>query len=127
MFIALAFAKMNIREKTLISWIGLRGAVPIILATFPLLAHIPKADIIFNIVFFIVLTSALLQGTTLPLAARLLGVNVPLKSRRRYPVRFEDTEGINAGLEDLIVPYNSHAAGRPHGNYRARSGLPGRH
>ncbi|WP_084448406.1 potassium/proton antiporter [Desulfovibrio inopinatus] len=60
----------NIREMGFLSWVGLRGAVPIILATFPLLAEIPQAQRIFNIVFFIVLTSALLQGSTIPLATR---------------------------------------------------------
>ncbi len=60
----------NIKEMGFLSWVGLRGAVPIILATFPLLAEIPQAQRIFNIVFFIVLTSALLQGSTIPLAAR---------------------------------------------------------
>ena len=53
---------------------GLRGAVPIVLATFPLLAGLHKAEMIFNIVFFIVFTSALLQGSTIPLAARWFGM-----------------------------------------------------
>ena len=65
-FVSLFFTRMSLREKTLVSWVGLRGAVPIVLATFPLLAGIPKAELIFNLVFFIVLTSVLLQGTTIP-------------------------------------------------------------
>ncbi len=112
-FISLGLTKMNVQEKTLIAWVGLRGAVPIILATFPLLAHVPKADMIFNIVFFIVLASVLLQGTTLPMVAKLLGVNVPLKTKRNYPIEFEHSEEINANLEDLIVPYNSSAVNKP--------------
>lgn len=112
-FISLYLAKMPIREKTLIAWVGLRGAVPIILATFPLLANLPKAEMIFNIVFFIVLTSVLLQGTTLSMVAKFLNVNVPLKNKRVYPIEFEHSSEINANLEDLIVPYNSKVAGKP--------------
>lgn len=73
-FVSLAFSKMPIREKLVVSWIGLRGAVPIVLATFPLLAGVPLAGTIFNIVFFVVLASVLLQGTTIPLVARFLRV-----------------------------------------------------
>jgi potassium/hydrogen antiporter len=81
-FVTLAFARGGWREKAMVSWVGLRGAVPIILATFPLLAGLPQAETIFNLVFFIVITSVLLQGTTLPRAARWLGVDAPLALRR---------------------------------------------
>lgn len=74
-FICLAPTRVTLKEKLLISWVGLRGAVPIILATFPLVAGIPAAQPIFNIVFFIVFASVLLQGTTIPLAARWLGLD----------------------------------------------------
>jgi cell volume regulation protein A len=76
-FVSLLFSHMGVREKAFISWVGLRGAVPIVLATFPLLARLPRADVIFNIVFFIVLASVLVQGTTTPLVARWLGVAAP--------------------------------------------------
>ncbi len=73
-FLALAFARLRVRQKTMIAWVGLRGAVPIVLATFPYQAGLPRADLYFNIVFFIVMTSVLLQGTTLRYVARLLRI-----------------------------------------------------
>jgi potassium/hydrogen antiporter len=74
--IALIAFRLPWRELTFVSWVGLRGAVPIILATFPLLAGIGQAPQIFNIVFFIVLTSVVLQGTSVPLVARWLRVEL---------------------------------------------------
>ncbi|HLP18102.1 MAG TPA: potassium/proton antiporter [Bacteroidota bacterium] len=71
-FIVLAPSSFHWKEKAFVSWVGLRGAVPIVLATFPLLARLPHADLIFNVVFFTVFTSAILQGWTLPYAARVL-------------------------------------------------------
>lgn len=61
------------RTQTLISWCGLRGAAPIVLATFPLLAQVPKAQTLFDVVFFVVLFSSLVQGLSLPWLARILG------------------------------------------------------
>lgn len=76
-FLVLMLSRSNFREKTFISWVGLRGAVPIILATYPLLAGVEKSEFIFNAVFFVVLTSVILQGATLPFVARRLGVEDP--------------------------------------------------
>jgi cell volume regulation protein A len=67
---------MTWREKTLLSWAGLRGAVPIVLATFPATAGVAGGNTIFNIVFFVVIASALLQGTTVAPLARRLGLDV---------------------------------------------------
>lgn len=71
-FISLAFSKYNLREKTFISWVGLKGAVPIILATYPLVEKLPDANEIFNIIFFVVVISVIIQGWSLPLAAKVL-------------------------------------------------------
>jgi cell volume regulation protein A len=111
-FLCLLPFKFNFAEKAMISWVGLRGAVPIVLATFPLLTQIPQAHTIFNIVFFVVLASVLIQGTSIPFISKLLKVNAPLDERKRYPIEFEQTGGINASLTDIIVPYNSAVVGK---------------
>ena len=113
-FLTLAFARTGWREKTMISWVGLRGAAPIILATFPLLAGVPQAEMIFNLVFFIVITSVLLQGTTLPRVAKWLGVDAPLALRRHYPIEFVQLGGFRTKNEmvEVDVPEDSAAAGR---------------
>lgn len=111
-FISLAFSKMKLNEKTIISWVGLRGAVPIVLATFPLLAGLPKADMVFNLVFFIVLTSILLQGTSLPIVARWLKLDAPVKDRPSYPLELEPAAGITSALVDIEVPAYSSVVGK---------------
>ncbi|THJ21987.1 MAG: potassium/proton antiporter [Nitrospira sp. CG24E] len=74
---ALAFSPVSLREQTLVAWAGLRGAVPIILATFPIVAGIEKADMIFHMGFFIALTSVVMQGTAIPWLTRLLKIGSP--------------------------------------------------
>jgi cell volume regulation protein A len=110
--IALIGSQFAFREKLFISWVGLRGAVPIILATFPLLAQIPQADLIFNIVFFVVLTSVLFQGTTITPAARWLKLDAPAVPKRIYPIEFTPVGGFKSELKELAVPPNSPMAGK---------------
>ena len=64
----------SLREQLMVSWAGLRGAVPIVVATYPLIAGAPEAKTIFNLVFFVVFISVLLQGTTIPRVSRWLRV-----------------------------------------------------
>ncbi len=111
-FVTLAFSRFDLKERILIAWVGLRGAVPIILATFPYVTGVPQADEIFNIVFFVVLTSVLLQGTSIPFVVRLLGLARPQQVRPRHPLEFEESEQIPATMMDFIVPYNSPVAGK---------------
>jgi cell volume regulation protein A len=112
-FVCLSMSRFDLNEKLLIAWVGLRGAVPIILATFPLLANVPNANRIFNLVFFIVLTSVLFQGTSIPLVVRYLGLAMPRSSRPRYALEFEEGEGMEATLMDFILPYSSAVVGKP--------------
>ena len=73
-FTALFKSGYNFKEKLFISWVGLRGAVPIILATYPFVYHLESSQLIFNVVFFMVFISVLVQGTTLGFVARYLGI-----------------------------------------------------
>jgi len=104
--------KMNLRKKIMVAWVGLRGAVPIILATFPFMAGISQADTIFNIVFFVVIASVFIQGTSIPFLSRILRLDMPLTSKINYPIEFEKTESIDAELTDVIIPYNSEVVGK---------------
>ena len=111
-FASLSFFKSNIRSKLFVSWVGLRGSVPIVFATYPLLAGIPKADLIFNLVFFISITSVLLQGTTLSYVAKLLHVAVPEKAKRRVGIDFESTDKIKSEMLEITLTENSKAVGK---------------
>lgn len=111
-FLTLAPTRYSFREKLFISWVGLRGAVPIILATYPLVAGISEADVIFNIVFFVVLTSTLLQGASIPYVARWLGVDAPIGKRPTYPIEFNPIRGFKNELKEITVPADSAMIGR---------------
>lgn len=110
-FICLIGSKYTFKEKLMVSWVGLRGAVPIILAIFPLIAGVPKADEIFNVVFFIVITSALVQGSLIPPVSKWLGVYEPIKSKNKYPIEFDNMPGMEAELQEVFIPFNSMIAG----------------
>ncbi|MEQ9618520.1 MAG: potassium/proton antiporter [Deltaproteobacteria bacterium] len=111
-FISLSLSGISAREKTFISWVGLRGAVPVVLATFPLLAGVPESNRLFNLVFFIVITSVLLQGTTIPLVSRWLGVDAPGEAPQKRNVEFEFPYEENTDTVEYDVPDGSEAVGK---------------
>jgi cell volume regulation protein A len=111
-YATLHFFKVSAREKALISWVGLRGAVPIILATFPLLAGIPQAELFFNIVFFVVITSVLTQGTLLTQVAKWLKVDAPIFKRAPSPLEYMPTGKSRNDMIEIPVPEDSPIVGK---------------
>ncbi len=100
----LPFKGIRNNSKAFLSWVGLRGAVPIVFATYPLLAGVHKSHMIFNIVFFISISSVLLQGTTLKYVAKLLRVTAPPKSKAKIYTYLEVTENSKHELTEIILP-----------------------
>jgi cell volume regulation protein A len=112
-FVSLACSRYDWRAKAMVSWAGLRGAAPIVLATFPLLAGLDRAGMVFNLVFFIVLTSVLIQGTTIAHVARWLGVQQPRpQATFHYPQEFIPQVSASSQLVELTVAPGSPACGR---------------
>jgi cell volume regulation protein A len=111
-FASLMFFKMQNRSRFYMSWVGLRGAVPIVFATYPLVAGLDKANMIFNIVFFISLTSVLLQGTTLSLVAKWLHVALPEKVKKREPFEIELADSIKSDLLEVALTEKSLGTGK---------------
>lgn len=107
---SLIWFRRSLRELFMVSWAGLRGAVPIVLATFPLTSGIPGATTIFNIVFFVVLVSVLLQGMSINWVAHWLGLNTD-EPRRADPHTFVPDVRLNSRLFEVIVPQESSLVG----------------
>lgn len=108
-FISLMFFKMKLRRRLYISWVGLRGAVPIVFATYPLIAGIAKADMMFNIVFFISVTSILIQGTTLSIVAKWLHVSLPDKAKKITDLDKLTLELPKSSMQEFVIQPGDHA------------------
>ena len=100
------------REGAFVSWVGLRGAVPVVLATIPLLLGVPGGTRLFDIVFFVVLVSATLQGWTVPLAARLLGLQAPPVPESPVTLEITSLQEVASDIVAVTVAPSSAAAGR---------------
>jgi cell volume regulation protein A len=110
-FGALVWFRRSLPEMLMVAWAGLRGAVPIVLATFPLLAGVPGAATIFNVVFFAVLVSVLLQGVSISWVARRLGVNAP-ETRSQDAHTFVPEVRMSSRIMEATVPPGSPLVGR---------------
>lgn len=108
----LALFGFNLRETALVSWVGLRGSVPIILAIFPLLFGLPNAPLIFNVVFFVVLLSATVQGSTLPLVARKLGLTEKPPATPAATLEISSLHDVDAEIVEYTLGNDARAAGR---------------
>lgn len=104
--------KFSWRELVFIAWVGLKGAVPITLAIFPLLQGIEAGPTLFNVVFFVVLLSALVQGWSLPLAARKLGVEVPPPSEPPVMLEITSLREVDGDIIDYLITEDSRVLGR---------------
>ena len=100
------------RELTFLSWVGLKGAVPITLATFPLMAGVPQSQLIFNAVFFVVLVSAITQGWSLPLVARWLQIGRPADPTPALSVEINALRHVDGEILDYTVKARSYVAGQ---------------
>ena len=111
-FGSLLFFKTNRRSKLFLSWVGLRGAVPIVFATYPMIAGLHQSNMIFNLVFFIAVSSVLVQGTTLPAVARGLHLTVPGRARKRSGNDLEWIDPVMSVREEILLPAQAVVAGR---------------
>lgn len=102
----------NLRESVLVSWVGLRGSVPIILAIFPLVYGLPGADLIFNVVFFVVLISAIVQGSSLAWVAKKLGLTEQPPAAPAAMLEISSLGHMDAEIVQYMLGDNPRAAGR---------------
>lgn len=93
MLCLLPFKHLKMSERLLVSWVGLRGAVPIIFAIYPVVEHVPGSDAIFNIVFFITLLSLVMQGSSIVAVAGKLGLLLPAEKKKEFDVELPEEAG----------------------------------
>ena len=103
--------RYTVRELILLSWVGLKGAVPITLATFPLMAGVPGSQLIFNAVFFVVLISAVSQGWSLPAVARRLRLGRPADPTPPLSMEINALRHVDGEIVDYTVRAGAPAAG----------------
>lgn len=103
--------RFSIREILFISLAGLKGAVPVVLATYPLLMGLEGGERIFDVVFFVVLVSALLQGVSLPPVAQWLGLNQPAQPRPPVTLEITSLKHLNGDIVEYTVLPDSRVAG----------------
>jgi cell volume regulation protein A len=102
-FISLIPYKIKFRNKLFISWVGLKGAVPIVFATFPLISGFENGKLIFNLVFFVTLISLMLQGTTLGIMAKWLHVFLPEKAKKKQELDIQLSDFSGSELIEVVL------------------------
>ena len=115
------FRDLTLKAQTYISWVGLRGAVPIIFATYPVVAGIPGSNIIFNIVFFITLLSLVLQGMSISWLAKKLHLNLPPDPEKEFDIHIPDE--LSKSLTEITLTPKM----LQHGNTLATMSIPKGH
>lgn len=108
-FASLIFSKLSWQEKGLISWVGLRGSVPVIMATYPLVEGLDGNGFIFNIVFFVALSSLILQGTSVPFVSKMFKVFDPFAQDKK---NYSSTPGHLSDIVTVDVPPFSQAVSK---------------
>ncbi len=111
-FLAIPKMGFSAKEKVFLSWAGLRGAVPIVLATFPMIAGLENSQMIFNVVFFVVLISALVQGSTISMFANKLGLTGPKKVEPVHSLELVSIGKANAEIIEYEVNEETSVLGK---------------
>jgi cell volume regulation protein A len=111
-FISMIFFKFNVKQTLFLSWSGLRGAVPIVLATYPMLAGLEHSQMFFNVVFFVVLTSALIQGATISPLADKLGLTGEKQLAPAHSLELVSIGNVNAEIIEYYVNENADIVGK---------------
>lgn len=111
-FATLVWFRFPARELAFLSWAGLKGAVPIVLATYPLMFGVPDAQMLFNVVFFVVLVSAVTQGWSLRPVAEWLGVQGPPRPAPPAALELTSLRSVDGDIVDYTVSASSRAANR---------------
>jgi potassium/hydrogen antiporter len=110
--LSLAPFRLSWRDDVFIGWVGLKGAVPIVLATYPLMLGVPGSDVLFDLIFFVVLVSAITQGWSLPLLAKRLRLQLPPLPTPPVTLEITSLKHLDGDIVEYTLGARSRAANR---------------